>query len=606
MKILRTILAILAARWFWTLVGAVLLSLAIYLFGDVLRMGDSYVLGSETRRMACVLVIAVLWGVGNLWRQERARRSNAQLVAALAPVAREPAPTPGAEEVQELGRRFQAALAQLRREKLGAFGRRRWLYELPWYVMIGPPGTGKTTALVHSGLRFPVSAAEDLPGTGGTRSCDWLFTDEAVLIDTAGRYVTQDSDAAADRAEWQGFLDLLRRHRPRQPLNGVLVALSVRELLEDRAGNTDHAARIRARLQELEQRLEVRLPVYLVVTKADLLAGFSEFFERLEERDREQVWGHTFAGRPGKPETPDAQAVRSAIDDLVARLDRRLPRRLAEEDDPVRRADIFGFPAQLAGLAGHLARFVERCFAPAAYERGGWLRGVYFTSGTQIGSPIDRLLDAITTNLGLPGSPRRTLAGDRPYFLTRLLREVVFGEASLVNRDPVRERREIMVRAAALLGTASLGLVLCAGWAWSFVQNAALQERFAAELEVAAKQLQPLGQTRLAPAQGNYLPALPVLDHLADVRDQMAQSAPWSARLGLSRRGAMEERASAAYQDALAHVLLPRLVLSLEASLRQRLGDADYVLEGLKVYLMLGNQAPYVPDTVTAWLPSIR
>ena len=46
-------------------------------------------------------------------------------------------------------------------------------------------------------------------GVGGTRNCDWWFTDEAVFLDTAGRYTTQDSDAASDSEGWKEFLALL-------------------------------------------------------------------------------------------------------------------------------------------------------------------------------------------------------------------------------------------------------------------------------------------------------------------------------------------------------------------------------------------------------------
>jgi type VI secretion system protein ImpL len=78
---------------------------------------------------------------------------------------------------------------------------RNFLYDLPWYLIISPPGAGKTTALVKSGLRFPLAGsgeAQPVSGVGGTRYCDWWFTDDAVIIDTAGRYTTQDSDADAD------------------------------------------------------------------------------------------------------------------------------------------------------------------------------------------------------------------------------------------------------------------------------------------------------------------------------------------------------------------------------------------------------------------------
>ncbi len=92
----------------------------------------------------------------------------------------------------------------------------RYLYELPWYVIIGAPGSGKTTALLNSGLEFPLAASMGdaaIRGVGGTRNCDWWFTTEAVLIDTAGRYTTQDSEREIDRKAWSGFLDLIKKSR---------------------------------------------------------------------------------------------------------------------------------------------------------------------------------------------------------------------------------------------------------------------------------------------------------------------------------------------------------------------------------------------------------
>ncbi len=94
-------------------------------------------------------------------------------------------------DAQLLEARMREAVARLKRST----GKRNFLYQVPWYIVIGPPGAGKTTALVNSGLKFPLAGSgEALPvaGVGGTRYCDWWFTDDAVLIDTAGRYTTQD------------------------------------------------------------------------------------------------------------------------------------------------------------------------------------------------------------------------------------------------------------------------------------------------------------------------------------------------------------------------------------------------------------------------------
>ena len=125
-----------------------------------------------------------------------------------------------------------------------------------------------------------------MAGVGGTRQCDWWFTDQAVFIDTAGRYTTQDSHAASDAREWQTFLQLLRRYRPVQPINGVIVTVSVPDLLQGGAELEQQAVAVDRRLQELRERLGQPFPVYLLVTKADLLAGFVEFFDPLDARER--------------------------------------------------------------------------------------------------------------------------------------------------------------------------------------------------------------------------------------------------------------------------------------------------------------------------------
>ena len=150
-------------------------------------------------------------------------------------------------DARQLRERFAEAIESL--AQIQASGGAS-LYDLPWYVIIGPPGSGKTTALVNSGLRFPLSqkfGAGALRGVGGTRNCDWWFTDQAVLLDTAGRYTTQDSDASADSAAWAEFLKLLQRYRGRRPINGVLLAISASDLLLlDEQARGGHVAAVRA------------------------------------------------------------------------------------------------------------------------------------------------------------------------------------------------------------------------------------------------------------------------------------------------------------------------------------------------------------------------
>ena len=284
-----------------------------------------------------------------------------------------------------------------------ARGTRGYLYEQPWYAIIGPPGAGKTTALLNAGLRFPLAAEMGqgaVAGVGGTRLCDWWFTENAVLIDTAGRYTTQDSDAAVDRGGWEAFLDLLKRTRTRQPLNGVIVAIALSDIAQASADERlAHARAIRRRVTELEARLGARIPVYAMFTKADLIAGFTEFFDDLDREKRAQVWGTTFP--LGIDEAGPVASFAGEFRALVERLDARLFDRLQAERGPDRRALIAGFPAQVASLEQPLMAFLQEAFGGSRLDRAPLLRGVYLTSGTQEGTPIDRLTGALARGFGI-------------------------------------------------------------------------------------------------------------------------------------------------------------------------------------------------------------
>ncbi len=180
-------------------------------------------------------------------------------------------------------------------------GKRNYLYDLPWYIIIGPPGAGKTTALVNSGLKFPLAGADGgkaVAGTGGTRYCDWWFTEDAVLIDTAGRYTTQDSDSEVDKKSWLSFLSLLKTQRAKQPINGVILAISLEDLMKlDGQQLAEHATAIRKRLLELHQELKIDFPVYALFTKADLIAGFAEYFGNFTESAPPQGLGRDLPDR---------------------------------------------------------------------------------------------------------------------------------------------------------------------------------------------------------------------------------------------------------------------------------------------------------------------
>src|SRR5436190_2085738 len=214
---------------FWVLLGFLLIGLFIWIAGPYFGFGDYRPLETVNARLIALGVVIGCWLLRRLVRRVRAFRASDRLVSAvIAQPQPEPAATPS--DVIKLRTRFEEGVAALKQQRRSGHS----LYELPWYVIIGAPGSGKTTALLNSGLKLPLEqrgGKAALRGVGGTRNCDWWFTDDAVFLDTAGRYTSQDSDPGSDSAGWSEFLTLLRRYRERRPVNGVILTINAQDLL---------------------------------------------------------------------------------------------------------------------------------------------------------------------------------------------------------------------------------------------------------------------------------------------------------------------------------------------------------------------------------------
>lgn len=580
---MKWLLSVLGSRWFWGLVGVVLLSLLIWFFAPYVAFGGVRPLAGVLARVIAIGVIALVWAVVMFLRYWRNRRANERLGAEILGTAESEADAAG----EELRRQFEEAISFLRGSKRGGN-----LYQLPWYVIIGPPGSGKTTALVNSGLTFPLRqefGQEALRGVGGTRNCDWWFTDEAVLLDTAGRYLSQDTDASSDHAEWSRFLELLVRYRKRRPINGVIVTLSASDLLNQSAEARDgHIMAVRRRLNELQQHLRIQFPVYFMLTKCDLVAGFAEFFDDFGHEARAQVWGVTLP-EPGKSGGRPSEVFRREYPGLVGRLNERVLARLDQEREPQRRALLFGFPGQMASLEDRLADFIEAAFESSRFDQPVLLRGVYFTSGTQEGTPIDRMMGTLSQTFGLDAEMTPNVAGGqgRGYFLQRLFKEVIFPESGLAGVNWRLEVGRAVAQNAAYILLLGATVLLVAGWYTSYRYNKDYLADVARTLEVHREMA-----TMPVPASAGFSEILPRLDALrevAAVATRYKGDTPLLMGLGLFRGDAVGAAALAAYHQGLLHLLLPRIVQDLERRIRSGADQPKRLYRNLKAYLMLAH-----------------
>jgi type VI secretion system protein ImpL len=586
--------------------GVLALSALLWWLGPLLGFADTRPLAGTWGRVGLLTLLWSLW-IGRLvWVSLKRRRTNAALLKGISAGA-----SASDREAQVLAKHFADATARLKtsgkRSWWAGLGGSEYVYELPWYIFVGAPGSGKTTALMNAGLQFLLGeqgGKAAIQGVGGTRNCDWWFTKDAVLIDTAGRYATQESDQDVDASAWDNFLALLKRTRPRQPINGVLLTINVQDLLQQGAAERqEHAAKLRARLNELQTKLGLRVPVYVLVTKADLIGGFNESFEALGKEDRDQVWGFTFPPEANSTEDPlrDFDRLHS---ELGQRLADQLLNRLEAERDVLRRAAIFAFPQEFAALKPLLSDFLKRVFSEGgAVEVAPQVRGVYFTSGTQEGSPIDRVMGSIGRAFGI--EPRRaslTGAQGKSFFLRRLLHDVVFAERGLGIINLRAESRRRIWRGAGLAGLAVLSLAVLVGWAMSRSRNLG----YAQEVVTRLPEIQRAVAGLPAPG-GSDVAQLPSV--LTQVQSAALSSSfdladpPLLNGLGLYQGEKLDAGAQLAHQQLLEKSLAPRVAQRIEERLRAASkDDLENAYEALKYYLMLHSPDRFDPEELKPWI----
>ncbi|KWI30310.1 type VI secretion system membrane subunit TssM [Burkholderia stagnalis] len=613
----------LPSREIWTFAGLAVLACFVWLAGPLVAFAEFRPLESGWARALTIVALFAAWGARVAWRGWRAGRLNAQLLNQLREAAPRTAAAPddaAKAQLDELRSRFDEAATLLKKVRFGQAdgvrkGLSRWLerlsrqylYQLPWYVFIGAPGSGKTTALVNSGLSFPLAeqfGRAAIRGVGGTRHCDWWFTNDAVLIDTAGRYTTHEGNRALDEAEWKGFVDLLKKYRARQPLNGAMLTISVADLLgASEAERTQHAMVLRKRLLELRAQLGIRFPVYLLVTKADLLAGFAEYFGGFGRAECAQVWGFTF---PLAQSEASGFDLRAAFDREYALLHRRLndalPELLASQTDARQREMSYLLPQQIADLQDLLGQFVAEVFSVSSFEPMPMLRGVYLTSGTQEGTAFDRVMSGIKRFLKIEGVPpaAQTGATGRSFFLKSLLQDHIFREAALAGSNLRWHQRRRVLQIGGYAALAFLCIAMLVAWLKSYSNNRAYLDQVAARVPAVDAQIG--GATFAGAADvARLLPVLDALGGLANAGGVDLAHPPLAYRWGLFQGEKIDEAVDAVYRRALDDVLLPIAASRMEAALRDaRPDDSEYAYAALKAYLMLYDSAHYDPAFVQA------
>ncbi len=360
------------------------------------------------------------------------------------------------EEIDGFRNQLDRAAQWLRTSKLAKLGG-DVLYRLPWYLVLGPTGSGKSMLVGQSELDFPYTDPDRSMGKRGiepTRNVDVWIANEAVFVDTAGKI----SSGEGQKDAWLQVLGQLKRVRREKPLDGLILAADISAVLqmgEDQL--KELSRRLRSRLDEATQQLGLSVPVYLIFTKCDLLDGFQEYFNDLNDEERQKVWGCTLKREQYQSLQPHQEFEKEY--DLLCRelVNRRLLRLTTRANE--RKEKIYSFPLQLALARNQLVDFVTFLFQPSTFRERPIFRGFYLTSAIQTRAALDLVADYMDRHAAIP--PARvssdTVKETNGYFINQTLTQVIFPDRVLSGTSSTARRRGLLIRICLLV---ALGIVL--------------------------------------------------------------------------------------------------------------------------------------------------
>ncbi len=431
--------------------------LVLLVFGFVLWLDWPWWVGLCLLLGLCGLGLGVIF-VRRLLLRRREQRFVQEIIAQDEAFLRR-TEGPEKDRLKELQARWKEAVDTLKRSRLRKYGHP--LYVLPWYLIIGESGSGKTTAIKSANLSSPLADTRTVSGISGTRNFEWWFFEQAIILDTAGRYAIP-VDEGRDKEEWQKFLSLLAKYRKKEPLNGLIVTISADKLLEGKKEALEEEAReLRRRIEELMRALGVKVPTYLLVTKCDLIQGMTEFCNELPENLLKQAMGML-----NEEGTTNVEAfVRRTVAAVGERL-RDLQLLILQKTREVK-PELLLFPQEFRCLEEGLVTFARTLFEENPYQETPYLRGIYFSSGRQEGTPYSHFLKA----MGLL-EERQILPGtSRGLFLHDFFARILPRDRWLLVPTQKAQAFKSFTQNIGLMAWVALGLAICGLLGFSFYKN---------------------------------------------------------------------------------------------------------------------------------------
>ncbi|WP_200414713.1 type VI secretion system membrane subunit TssM [Arcobacter sp. FWKO B] len=463
-------------------------------------------------------------------------------------------------------------------------------YELPWYLIMGQEQEGKTSLIEYSGLDFPLNINyqhKNIDNNDNTKTFEWYFAENAIFIDTPGKYLNAKI-GGIDDGVWKYFLNLFKKKRWKRPINGVILTISIETLMAKTDKEIEsYAKELREKFDQLSDTFMSNIPIYLFITKSDLIKGFVEYFDSIEENEKNEILGFTFDAS----EKISLETLSQEMTNLLKRIDTSIIDKIHTQWDNDNRTKILLFCDELNEVFNKLKKFVEIGFAQTRYRTPLLLRGLYFTSVPQYSLPIyqENILDESTTNkINLKG-----------WFSKKVLEDIVFVESNLIKMDSrhktKEKRREIFaITSAIFIIVLSIGI-----WLFNYIEHKKTIENITKQLNDFSSAYSTTNHL------SDFEQRLALLNRLLEIKNIDSPKSHNFWKLSFYKVKDRNNKIDELYHNFVEQFLLNDIKMILEIYTMNNLNNYDLTWENLKAYLMLENKQNREKAFLISWVTNI-
>ena len=379
-------------------------------------------------------------------------------------------------------------------------------YGIPWIMVLNEGSDNRQLPIEQSGVASALST--ESASAAATQGISWHFFDRGVVIDIQGAYLGTPDDEDTTEKPWDEFLGMCRAYRPQRPFDSVVITIPAALLLDDSAdGRLELSKRAKLahrRLWLAQNRFAMRFAVYVLITGAEQLEGFSAFARALPEPLRASMLGWS------SPYDLSTTYQSAWVDDAVSTVARSVSDVSAElfaTDAPQPDAgQQLLLPSRIESLRSQLQLYVDELMRPSAYHEPFFFRGIYLTGDSGESAQALAVIDAEQNSSSLDEAGGDLIAQlmRQPAFLRDLFEKKIFLEYGLTRPSRTQTlTRPVLHRALRWTAVIFLG-----GWGVGLAVATWQLQQHNAALVAALTQLQNDAQYRTSTLQrGGSIPA---------------------------------------------------------------------------------------------------